>query len=120
MSRWFLLWGGCAIACSSALIAHSQSTSVVTQGAECFSRLRKRLTARLFVACYSTGVELCQVHIEDFSQADKQAHKCIIMARFYRAADGQWAVQAVSSLCQGNTADYESMVDGCMALPARP
>jgi len=68
----------------------------------------------------TTGVEMCQVHIEDFSQADKRAHKCIIMARFYRAAAGQWAVQSVGSLCQGDTANYRPMVEGCRAVRPQP
>lgn len=51
--------------------------------------------------------------------AAKRAHKCIIMAHFYKAAaDGRWTVAPVGTLCQGDTSNTAPMLEGCRAVTA--
>jgi hypothetical protein len=62
-------------------------------------------------------MELCQVHLDTMEASAKRTHKCVIMARFYKAAaDGRWTVAPVGRLCQGNTGDYAPMLQGCRAV----
>lgn len=69
-----------------------------------------------FHPCPPAGAELCQLHLDTLSPSAKRANKCIVMARFYKGADGRWAVASVGSLCQGDTANYGPMVEGCRAV----
>jgi stress response protein SCP2 len=51
----------------------------------------------------SSKTELCQVHLDGAELATKRSHKCVIMARIFREANGGWGVQGVGVFCQGNT-----------------
>jgi hypothetical protein len=74
------------------------------------------LSLHVCIPAPPAGAELCQLHLDTMSPSAKRANKCIVMARFYRGADGRWAVASVGSLCQGNTADYGPMLEGCRAM----
>jgi hypothetical protein len=76
----------------------------------------KRTLPPLQVKDSDTGVGLCGYHLEDQPLPVRKAHSSVIMARLCRvegSGSGQWRVQAMGDLGQGDVSNY-GKVEGSM------